>query len=186
MMTVIGETFWLLSESVPKRKDLEMLAGSWVHVVQFRRPLMAAVSDLWSVIMGDIVTERRWEALANDFLKLLALAPLAASHWAQDVDEVVTCSDASEHGGGVCRSEGLTELGLMRLSEAGKLRETAPSDGLVLVDAFAGISAARRALQLLGISSGSHVTYETHPAAVEVVRMAFQNVRELGDIRETT
>jgi hypothetical protein len=183
---VVGETFWVMSCDLPHLKDIEMLSGSWVHLIQFARQMMGAVTDLWGVIHGDVSLDERWKFVSTDYLKLLSLVPLAVSAWSQDIDEVVTCSDASENGGGVCRSTGLTELGLKRLREAELLRSVPPSDGLLLIDAFAGISAARRSLQLLGITPGSFVSYDVDEQASSVVRRAFPQVRELGDITKAT
>ena len=128
----------------------------------------------------------RWLLLGDDLLRLISLSPLAASHWCLDVDDLATCSDAAESGGGVCASTGLSELGLERLGEAESLRSRSPADALLLVDAFSGISAARRALQLLGVAPGSHISLEVDEVAQSIVASHFQGARELGDITEVT
>ena len=117
--------------------------------------------------------ELRWQLLPNDLLRLLSLALLAAANCVLDVDEVVLRSDASEPGGGVCASTALTTLGLGRLGEAEALRAGPPADDLPLLDAFAGISAARRAFQLLGISPGTQGSMEVDAAANDVVSASF-------------
>ena len=119
-------------------------------------------------------------------MRLISLSPLLASYWSHEVDDVVTCSDASESGAGACASVKLSPLGLERLAEAEALRSVPPADSLLLVDLFAGISASRRALQLLGVSPGSHVSSEVNEDAKNIVKMHFQNVRELGDVRDIT
>ena len=78
----------------------------------------------------------------------------------------------------------MSENGLRRLREAELFRLNPSTDGLLLLDAFSGISASRRALQLLGVSPGTHVSTEIDPLANAVVSRSFQSVRELGDIRE--
>lgn len=136
--------------------------------------------------MGDLTGASSVAALRDDLLRLLALVPLTSSKWSQEVDEDASASDASPTGGGVCISTSLTRLGMQRLAEAEMLRCNPPAEGLLLLDAFSGISAARRALQLLGIAPGTHVSYETDEFAKLVVRENFQGVRELGDIKQAT
>ena len=186
IVNVIGQTVCILGFSMPLHKDVEVLTGSWIHLIQFRRPIMGAVEDIWNVLVGDLVGTASVSALRDDFLRLLTLAPLTSSKWSQEVDESATASDASEKGGGVCATTSLTNLGLRRLAEAESLRLNPPADGLLLVDAFGGISAARRALQLLGIAPGTHVSYETDEYAKLVARENFQDIRELGDIKQAT
>ena len=142
----------------PWLKDVEMISGSWIHIVQFRRAIMGCIENLWSIVGSDCLPSERWLLLGDDVLRLISLSPLAASHWCLDVDDLATCSDASETGGGVCASMGLSELGFERLAEAESLRARSPADALLLVDAFSGISAIRRALQLVGVAQGSHIS----------------------------
>ena len=115
MWTVLGETLWELTQPEPLLKDVEVLAGSWIHLIQFRRPIMGAVENLWSVTLGDVSADDRAGAFRDDMLRLIALVPLAGSSWSLPVDEVVSASDASETGGGVCVSTSLTGLGRQRL-----------------------------------------------------------------------
>ena len=186
LLTVIGESLWLMQLPVPFVKDVEMIGGSWVHLIQYRRPVMGTVEHLWSILRADCLPDQRWLLLADDLVRLVSLSPLLASYWSHDVDDVVTCSDASESGAGACASVKLSPLGLERLAEAEALRSVPPADSLLLVDLFAGISASRRALQLLGVSPGSHVSSEVNEDAMNIVKMHFQNVRELGDVRDIT
>ena len=173
-LTVIGESLWLMMLEQPWLKDVKMISGSWIHLVQFRRAIMGCVENLCSIICSDCQPHERWLLLGDDLLRLISLSPLVASHWCHDVDELVTSSDASETGGGVCASVGLSQLGLERLAEAESLRARSPADSLLLVDAFSGISAARRARQLLGVSPGSHVSFEVDEVAQSVVKMHFR------------
>ena len=57
------------------------------------------------------------EMLADDLRKGLSLLPLAQIKFDMDVDELVTAADASEQGGGLCASSGLTAAGRSRLKE---------------------------------------------------------------------
>ena len=87
-------------------------------------------------------------------------------------------SDASGLGGQFCASAGLTRQGMVRFAEAERLCTQEQTDGLVLIDAFAGISAARRSLQLLGLSPGSHLRMETD-ALASMVEEYYPIVQEI-------
>lgn len=97
---------------------------------------------------------------------------------------LVTCSDASEEGGGVCWSSVLTGCG--RLA-AWKNRPEAPlplDSGILLVDLFGGIGGARAALDLLGVRLAGHISCEFHKGAAKVVKTRWPEVREWGDVTD--
>ena len=56
----------------------------------------------------------------------------------------------------------------------------------ILVESFAGIGGARRALQLLGVTPALHIHIESDPAANKVVAAMFPDAICLGDITEVT
>ena len=107
-LTVIGESLWLMMLPEPWLKDVEMISGSWIHIVQFRRAIMGCIENLWSIVSQECIPSERWLLLGDDLLRLISLSPLAASHWCHDVDDLATCSDASEKGGGVCLDGAVT------------------------------------------------------------------------------
>ena len=55
-----------------------------------------------------------------EILRFLCLVPVARMDFRLSLDHRVSCSDASEHGGGLCSSVGLSGLG--QLASAGALR----------------------------------------------------------------
>ena len=75
--------------------------GLRVHLIKHQPALIACLGD--SVILERCKPEEWCQALAEDFLQLFALLPLSAIKLDMDVDPRVTCSDASEEGGGVCQ-----------------------------------------------------------------------------------
>ena len=111
-------SFFLLCQTVASLKQLQIALGGLVYLFQFRRPLMANLNECWSFLvelgrqdpsgtaMFPIPTEVKKELWLS-----LSLAPLAYICFGAEFSEVVTCSDASEHGGGVCQSVGLTPMG---------------------------------------------------------------------------
>ena len=144
---------------------------------------MLVFKHVWPVTSGEADPAERWLLLAEDLLKAISLLPFARIRFNLDVDEVVTASDASEHGGGVCASVGPTPEGRARLWE-GELRVKRPvNDELLLLELFAGIGAGRRALQLLGVTPGTHVVVEIDESATAVLMGNYPEARHWPDIR---
>ena len=98
------------------------------------------------------------------------------------MDSVVTAADASEQGGGVCASVALTSLGRSRLLEGERRIRQPINDSFLLVELFAGIGAARRACQILGVTPGTHIVCEICEDAVAVLQEAYPDARFHDDV----
>ena len=83
--------------------------------------------------------EQRGVLAGHGFLQAMATLPLCVLELDRPCSPVVTAADASQWGGAVTASEGLTSLGKKKLSIAEKKRTVGPADHLVVVDWFAGI-----------------------------------------------
>ena len=57
------------------------------------------------------------------------------------------------------------------------------TDSLLLIELFAGIGAARRSLQILGITPGTHVIAETNFDALAVLKEAHPDARFHDDVQ---
>ncbi len=99
----------------------------------------------------------RWLLPAEELLGLLLVLPLVYFDFRAGVSPVVSCSDASEQGGGVCVARALSAVG-----REAALRRLRPLANLFrgrvgLWESFAGIGGARRAFELLGIHPAFYV-----------------------------
>ena len=97
---------------------------------------------------------------------------------------MVTASDASEPGGGVTTSTGLTQRGREKLQEFGHLANGVVEDRLLLVEHCCGIGAGHRALE--GQRPGGHLVTEVDDAAIRVMETAWPGVSMQGVLREFT
>ena len=70
---------------------------------------------------------------ADEFLLLLCALPFLVIDHMLQMSDVVTRSDASEYGGGVCSASMLTEKGLLRLARLGLLMDDNSRNALVLL-----------------------------------------------------
>ena len=181
---MFGISFSMLSDAQPSLKDCEITAGLWVHVAQYRKAVLAGVDCLWQVLLGETAKADRAAALAADLIPLCVLLPLAEIDLAKEACPIVAASDASEEGGGVRGSRGLTRRGRVRLAEASVQVSAKVADTLPLVEHCSGIGAGRRALELLGLRPGGHVATEVDEAAIKVMESCWPAVSMLGDLRD--
>ena len=180
---VVDLVLYTLSLHVPSQKVAEVSEGVLVHVAQFRRQLMCTHKRAWAVIAGEAKEQDRTLLLAEDFLKSVALMPFAAIHLDTRVTGLATASDASESGGGVTASRGLSAEGRMRLWEGEQRIYRPVAEELLFIELFAGIGGGRRALQLLGVTPGSHLIVENDADAARVLQENFPEARHWPDVR---
>ena len=88
-------------------KLLSSLLGCWVHVLLFRRPLLAVLSHAFGE--GSNRPQNQVFQLSretrNELCALALLGPVCCSDLRVDVAPAVFCTDASPAGGGICVAE---------------------------------------------------------------------------------
>ena len=170
------------------QKQWQVVCGGLVYVTMFRKQLLGTLNAVWRHIESfnstGFVSQVTPLECRLEVLRFLSLFPLARMSFRLDMHEMVTCSDASTSGGGVCASVGLTPVGAM-VSE-GSLRGDFPEacrDLTVLcVGLFDGISALRVALDVLGVQVIGHISVEKHAPAQRVVEAQFPGVLLVDDV----
>lgn len=106
-----------------------------------------------------------------EIARFISLAPLSFVDFRVQPSPVVTASDASEFGGGVTMSTGLTESGSVAAgcSIRGDVLEPIEVTSVLAVGLFDGIAALRVAMDVLGWNVLGHVSVERDPGARRVV-----------------
>ena len=152
---------------VPPRM-LAVLLGRWVRKLQFRREGMSALKLLWQRLGSQ--DPRPWSIHeAEELVTLMGLTPLFFIDLRLEVSPLVTCSDASEQGCGVCRSGGITELGRRELPELTRTLSAGGARSFILVGLFDGIGGLRRAVELLGLEPEAYFSSEPDEQCQRVV-----------------
>eukprot|EP00971_Amphidinium_carterae_P113127 2241001-Amphidinium_carterae.1 len=85
---------------------------------------------------------------------------------------MVTCSDASLRGAGVCRSAGLSLYGRVFLKELQLAAENHGQTELILIDVYAGAGGVRMALERMGVQVHRHAIWEPDDGAAWVLKIA--------------
>ena len=179
----------LLLRGSASQKELQVVGGGLVYVAMFNRPLLSGLNQIWRMIVdldGKPVGLRvplRLEVI-HELSRFLCLLPLAFINLRSPADPLVTASDASTTGGGVCVSRGLTPFGAAAASShvRGDLPEEHDFTQILSIGLFDGISGLRVAMDCLGVPVAGHISVEKTPEARRVVESYFPDTIFVEDI----
>eukprot|EP00435_Cladocopium_sp_Y103_P045335 s309_g13.t1 len=170
----------LLEEDCSSQKQMQIVGGGFVYIAMFRRPLLGGLNHLWEFIVEagkypPVVKLSLPEPVKQELARFLGLIPMAYMDFRATISEVVTASDASEAGGGVTASTGVTSVGAVasQCSVRGDIVEPADITGVLTIGIFDGIGALRMAADALGWNVLGHVSIEKSQAASRVVESRF-------------
>eukprot|EP00438_Fugacium_kawagutii_P010156 Skav235744 [mRNA] locus=scaffold1612:147414:153104:- [translate_table: standard] len=168
----------LLDQASANQKQWQVTCGGLVYVSMFRRPLLGTLNKVWQHI-EEFTSSGKFKLNIPDDCRLevvrfLGLLPLARLNFWLPMDPVVSCSDASTSGGGVCASVRTSALG--SLVSRGDRGDPVHGSGVLVVGLFDGISSLRVALELLGTPILGQVSVEKHGPAKRVVETHFPDV----------
>ncbi|CAK0822222.1 unnamed protein product, partial [Prorocentrum cordatum] len=196
---------------VPWRVAMAAL-GELARAFEFRRPLFGVLNSVWTLAASSAQEAYLDAEMVEELLMGVMVLPLAASSLRARVDGMVTSSDASEMGGGVCTSAGLREdvaaalqvprtvpdqLGigarLLNMPEdparpwaAANPRVPARAVRRVLsvlvIGLFDGIGGLAVAFSRLPFRIAAYVAAETDAEARRVVRLRWLGVIDWGDV----
>jgi len=99
---------------------------------------------------------------------------------------LVTCSDASETGGGTCCSSVVTPRGRALLNELRGRSEAKGRDRVALIESFGGIGGGRHAFELLDVEVACHIHVELSESARRVSEHAWPGAIVIPYIKELT
>ena len=191
---------WCMGLHLPPTKVLLMVLGRLVRCFEFRRPLMCLLHGVWpkcSPVMRKPLTSSSLQEL----LWAISVLPLTGADLRSPISEMVTCSDASEAGGGLCCSGGLTDEGRWALERCQSLDYRAsramsfqPQGALalqqqsgprvVVLSLFDGVAALMCALCRLNCRVVAFASSEVDKECKRLVRKRWPGVLELGDIEK--
>ena len=205
MWEVLGFVLWAFQHKRPSNKSLMMILGRLVRCFEFRRPLMSLLRDCWP--KGHVSwriplrTETRRSLVRACLMMCMAVADLRSA-----IDGLVSASDASEDGGGLCVSACLTDEGrqilkalhgenyqatrCMPFQAAGAMPVNDPQGPKIFViSLFDGVAAIMCALSRLPCIVVGFAASEIDKDCKRLVRKRWPGVIELGrveDINERT
>lgn len=180
----------LLRRGSCKLRELQVVCGGFVYFCTFRRPLLCALNKVWT-FMGDlkavppVVRLPLPVGVVAELLRFVALVPFAQMCFKLKVMGTVTCSDASQFGGGVCHSTGLTPYG--QAAAVSQVRGDVPdyeeACQVLSVGLFDGVGALRVACDFLQLPMAGHISIGSDPGGRRVVEPYFPDSVFHDDVR---
>ena len=181
----------LLEEGYSSQRQMQVVGGGFVYLAMFRRSLLGSLNHIWEFIVSceghpPVVKFPIPSPVKLEIARFIGLVPLAYMNFRCTISEVVTASDASESGGGVTASSGLTPMGHVASTchIRGDLVEPVDIPGVLTVGLFDGIGALRVAADALGWNVLGHVSIEKNKAAARVVETQFPNAVLVSSVEE--
>ncbi|CAE7898809.1 unnamed protein product, partial [Symbiodinium microadriaticum] len=184
---------WVLGRPVLSARMKMVLLGRLTRCFEFRRPLMCLLNKCWPKSMWCRATPLP-DDHAFELITAGALLCLAVMDLRTPVSGLVTCSDASTMGGGMCVSAGLTDAGeklLVKLDATpfdaecmkpqGSIQQPSRGGPRVLVlSLFDGVSAVMCGLTRLPCAVQGYAMSADDPDELRLSRTRFPGVIQLG------
>ena len=175
------------------QRELQAVGGGFVYIAMFRRPLLSGLNAIWRQVTelgtwGPRCRRPLPVAVVLELMRFIALTPLAYMDFRLSASELVTASDASTTGGGLCVSRELSPFGVAACQAEcrGDAVEPEEIDQVLVVSLFDGIGALRVALDALRVPVGGYVSVEISPEANRVVESYFPDVVCIEDVAAIT
>ena len=170
----------LLRRGDAQLKEMQVVCGGFVYLATFRRPLLCGLNQVWRFMeqlkaYPPVIRLPLPSKVVEEIVRFISLSPLAQISMRCPVAGMVTCSDASLQGGGICRSVGLTPFGQTAAQSIvrGDIPEEHDVVQVLSVGLFDGISGLRTACEVLQLPMAGHVSVEKDDKARRVVESYF-------------
>ncbi len=183
-LKVMQATLWILSQRYMNRKHLQIIAGRWIFLMQFRRPTMGIFNDIWGMISGNLKKSRgSVQEVRRELFMAMCIVPLMHTFLGARVGNFISASDASSYGGAVAISHELTQQG-KDFTAACKLAEDSPGLAPILViSLFNGIGGAFRCYDLIGITPMGRISFDISKEANRTTNRRWPGTLMYEDIR---
>ena len=183
IIKLIQGTLWLLGRRHLSKKLVQVIAGRWVHVFQFRRPAMAFLEDVWAFGSSLRFDQSLVARVRTEFLHCIFAMPLLHTFLGAKVTQVITASDASSTGGAVGISRELAPPGedFVRYIRAGVGGKRI---NVLVISLFNGIGGAFRCYDVLGLSPLHLVAFDIHGPAQRITSRRWPQAELQGDVKK--
>ena len=180
---LVHATLFLLQGRHLNRKAVQVVIGRWVHALQFRRPAMVVLTQVWQFISSTTPSPANILGTRQELWKLILLTPLLHTFLGAKVDDCTTASDASLKGGAVGIGPELSPEGKdfvlssqIRSGDVG----TVP---ILVVSLFNGIGGCFRVYDVLDIRPMGMIAVELHKPAIRIVERRWPQAKTVPDVR---
>jgi hypothetical protein len=181
---LIAFTLELHEKEVLTVLEVQVIMGLWMPALQCRRACMSCFHEIWKQLHRSRNRHVRLNGKAKDELLLaIALAPLMVTKLGSPCSAVITCSDASLEGGGVCSASALSNKGSLALAQLRSQPFMNGLDKIVLVEVFSGIGGGRRAFDLAALHVACYVALDTSRSAAAVIESCWPDAHQFDHVK---
>lgn len=182
-LRLVHATLWTLQQPHLSKKLVQVIAGRWIHVLQFRRPGMSILECTWEYISQKRVKQRVHKMVKRELCMCLCAIPLLHTFLGARVDGRITASDASMKGGAVAVSSELSKSGTDYVKASLANEQSSGEIPVLVISLFGGIGGSFRCYDLLGLRPMGLVHFDTHAPANRVVEQRWPHAEMFKDVR---
>ena len=182
LLKLAQATIWLVTTQHMSKKLVQIIAGRWIYVFQFRRPAMALLESVWKFITQGGFDQRLALQTKRELWNCVLVLPTLIGYLGASITDVITASDASNRGGAVGIARTLTPAGeeFVRLTTS----DDRPQEiNVLVISLFNGIGGAFRCYDVLGLVPLHLVAFDTHGPAQRITSRRWPRAELCGDVR---
>ncbi|CAL1169365.1 unnamed protein product [Cladocopium goreaui] len=183
MINLLLGTMALLSRRTLSRKLLQVIAGRWIHVFQYRRPAMSFLESTWEFISSKGTLLDLQYKVRRELFACMCGLPMMHTFLGAEISDVITASDASSIGGAVGIATQLSSEGEDFVKSSLRADNPQPT-GIMVLSLFHGIGGSFRAYDVLGIRPDALVAFDIHQPAMRITSRRWPHAELYGDVRQ--
>lgn len=183
---LVQATLYVVSQRFLSKKSVQIVAGRWIHVLQFRRPGMSFLDAVWEFISRGSEESQAALRTKRELFSIMGAIPLLHTFMGAEVDNQLWCSDASERGGAIGYSKQLSPEGMDFVMSNRLSSEVLGSSHVLVIALFSGIGGTFRIYDLLDVIPLGGIAVDIHAPANRIVSRRWPGVEILRDIRLIT
>ena len=182
LLRLCQATLWLIGGRHLSKKLVQVIAGRWIYVFQFRRPAIAFLESVWQYVSHDGFDQRLAFQSKRELWNCILSVPSLISFLGARVPDVITASDASNRGGAVGLAKELSVAGkdFVGMTITG---DKPKSINVLVISLFNGIGGSFRCYDILGLVPLHLVAFDTHSPAQRVTSRRWPRAELCGDVR---
>ena len=183
VIKLLQGTLWLLGRRHLSKKLVQVIAGRWVHIFQFRRPAMAFLEEVWAFGTSMKFDQNLVLKVRIELLHCIFAMPLLHTFLGAEVTKVITASDASSTGGAVGISRELEPPG-RDFVQCQRSNASGRHINVLVISLFNGVGGAFRCYDVLGLVPLHMVAFDIHGPAQRITSRRWPQAELHGDVRK--
>ena len=178
-------TLHLLSKRYLNKKHIQILAGRWVFLMQFRRPGMSIFNAVWSFISERLKEKKQSiKQVRQELMCAVLLLPVLETDLRAPPSSMIGASDASTTGGAVSMASVLTEEGKDFVGATLVSQPYMAQSPILVISLFNGIGGCFRCYDIIGVKPVGRISFDLCKEANRIVERRWPGTRMLGDVRD--